>query len=227
MIINILGIRRIILLAVLVALNGLMAAVIYNYLSPETQKSEALLRNVTSENQRLQINIMRMHDEFKQIDNLKDRFAKLRADGFFSEQDRRSAEARLTTIKEQSGVNSALVSIASAQAERTGLADQAKHRIMVTDMDIEITALDDVSVYRYWNLMKSKFPGHVQLESFSIRRINELDQNALTMVANGQNIDVVRAEMAVKWRTLLPNHRIKEVVENPGEFNDSGMGGGF
>ena len=89
--IGVLGIKRVAVLVVLVALNGFLAAASYMYLAPELQTKERQLRSDRSQVSTLRNDIDRMQIEFDQLEEQKEEFEKLAQDGFFKDQSRRQA----------------------------------------------------------------------------------------------------------------------------------------
>lgn len=220
--IQILGFRRLAILASLIILNVVMGAALYFYVQPETQRNDRLLRGMISQNSELRGNIDQIQQEQTVLNEQKERFASLQDTGFFGTQDRRAIQNILLDVQEQSGVISAVASVAPADAERTRFADQAKHRIMVSPVSIEIDAYDDVSVLAYYELLKERVPGHIKLETMEIERLRDITPEVLLQIVQGEPTILIRAKLELSWRTLLPNHVIQQVVEDPGEFNDEG-----
>ena len=169
--IGILGIQRIIILAVLIVLNAALAAGTYLYLVPENVKKEREKRGIQSEVSTLRGDIDRMQVEFEQLEDQKAEFEALAADDFFKNQSRREAELALNSVQRRSGVIKAIAKIDSGKLEENEEAKKAEHTILKSPMSVEIQALDDISVFNYIHLIEQSFPGHVSVENIVIQTV--------------------------------------------------------
>lgn len=200
--IKILGTRRIFVLTVLVCLNALLGAIQFMYLQPEVIKSDKRLRAVKGRVTSLQRDITRLDVEFQQLEEQKERFEDLQRKDFLREQDRRKASDLLEEIQRASNVISAVASIQPATIIQDEEAAKANYDIVASPINVEIKAMSDIDVYRYIALLTSRFPGHVSLDSLSIKRASDITSVALRSIANGGSPPLVEANVLATWRTL-------------------------
>ncbi len=206
--IRIIGVRRLILLVALLAFNGVLASAIYIYLVPEKQQIE---RKLNSENRKvssLQQDIKRMEIEFEQLDQQQGRFDTIKEEGFFDTQDRASAKEMFSLIQKESQVISAFVSVRPGNVVEDKEASKARHKILVSEMSVEIKAFDDNDIYHYVDLVQKVFPGIVTLQRIEIRRSRDISAALLRAIASGANPDLVTAKVEFLWRTMIPQDRV-------------------
>lgn len=206
--IAVLGIRRVALLVGLVALNALLAATIYLYFEPQSNKVERDLRAVKGEVSTLQSDINRMEVEFTQLEDQKAAFQVLEDDGFFKNQSRRQAETIFNEIQKRSGVNSAVATIDAGVIEENEEAKKAGYMVLKSPVHITISALDDVSIYHYIFLIENYFPGHASIEEINMTRKADVSGTILRSIASGANVPLVGAEIDLLWRTMIPEGEV-------------------
>ena len=208
--IGVLGIKRVIVLAALVAINALLAASAYMYLAPEIVKKERQMRSVRGEVSSLRGDIDRMQVEFEQLEDQKAEFEMLEADGFLKEQNRRQAELVFNTIQKRSGVTRATASVQPGKIEDNEEAEKAGYKILSSPMEVRLQAVDDINVYNYLHLIENYFPGHVEVEEVYIERKARVTGTILKAIAGGQNPTMVEANVKMVWKTLISEDQILE-----------------
>lgn len=208
-----LGSRRIFIILFLAGLNAMLAFGVYGYLQPQTVTLERDLRQTTRKANEIQDDIERLQVEFEQLQAQQNFFNRLRDDGFLSAQDRRSAERLFEDIQNQSGVISARASIQAANIEADEEAQKAEHVILSSPISIEIEALDDIDVYRYIALLKNRFPGHLSLKDAQINRQIDVTNPILRAIANGEDVNMVKAELSWIWRTMVPEKDVSGLLD--------------
>lgn len=222
--ISVLGLQRLTFLGLLIAINALMAGFYYLIMAPDLTANKRLLNAQLSSNQQKESEILEIKNQITTVESQKIEFEALENIGFFSLQNRSAAQDIFTSVKDQSGVINAIVNVGAPQAERDALADVAKHRIMVSEIEIEIGAFDDLTVFEYVRLLKENIPGHLKLNTMEIERAAEINSDTLQAVLQNNEIIFVKAKLGLSWRTLLPNNQIIQYVENPGEFETTDQG---
>ena len=212
--IRVLGIKRIILLTVLVAINAALGAAVYLHIVPEADNKNIELATLRSQNSTTQADITRLQVEFDQLDAQREEFEELRRKGFIGTQDRRQAEKLFVKIGEEAGVFNSVASVQRGTIEDNAEAEKAGHKVLKSPILVQIKALDDVDVFRYIYLVEQFFPGHIAIDSVDIRRSTEVSGTVLRAIAGGKNLDLVTADMVIVWRTLIPESEVIGEGEN-------------
>ena len=202
--IKILGARRIIILAVLIGLNALLAYAAYMYLIPQKTQKERELRGARGQVSSLQADIDDLQIEFEQLDEQREEFERLKAGGFFDVQSRRNAELIFKQIQDRSGVISAAASVAAGEFEEYEPAKKADHNILKSPITIRIEAVNDLDVYRYMYLIEEFFPGSVSFDEINLRRNGDVSGTVVRGISSGQNPSLVLADLTLSWRTMIP-----------------------
>ena len=202
--IKILGFRRIIILAVLLALNTVFGLSAYMYFMPQKTSKDRELRTMRGKVSTLKADIDGLLVEFDQLDQQLDTYKALKDRGFFDTQSRRKAELVLQEIQDRSSVISAVASIAGGEFGENTQAIKADHQILKSPIQINIEALNDLDVYRYIYLMDEYFPGHISIENISIKRESDLNGVVLRAIASKNPPPLVKANLELSWRTMIP-----------------------
>lgn len=213
--IGVLGIKRVAVLVVLVALNGFLAAASYMYLAPELQTKERQLRSDRSQVSTLRNDIDRMQIEFDQLEEQKEEFEKLAQDGFFKDQSRRQAEKILSQIQKNSGVSKAIASVRAGEIEDNEEALKAEHKILSSPVEIQLQAFDDVNIFHYLFLVENYFPGHIAVKDIKIERTADVTGTVLRAIAAGGNPPLVSANVNMVWRTMIPQSQVIQQEVQP------------
>ena len=205
---KVLGARRVMLLLVLVAINVLLAAVVYGYMLPSKGKAERELRAKKAEVSRVQTDIERMRVEFDQLEEQKERFEGLKKSGFFIDQERRQAEDLFALLQERTNVISAKASIKPGTVEDNEEAAKAGHKILSSPVEIEIEAILDTDIYHYIYLLEQFFPGHVDITSMDIIRDIDVNRAVISSIASGASPPLMKARLSMIWRTMIPEDAV-------------------
>ena len=205
---DVIGFRRIFLLAVLVILNVSMAALVYFYLMPMQDKAETSLRGLNSNVRNLRSDLSRIKVEFEQLDEQQNKFDALKKTGFFDNQERSTAKEIFNSVQDESKVISAVVSVKSGGVEDNQEAQKAKHKILYSPVDIEIEAFDDSDVYRYIDLAQEYLPGHLSLDQIEISRTRDISPPVLRAIASGTSPVLITARIKMSWRTIIPESQV-------------------
>lgn len=209
--IAVLGIKRVIVLAVLVALNVVLAGAVYMYLQPENVAKDRELRGLRGQVSTLRGDIDRMQVEFEQLEEQKAEFELLAKDGFFKDQGRRQAEDIFNEIQKKSGVTKAIASIAAGVLEDNEEAKKAEHKILKSPMEVRLEAFDDVNIFHYLFLIEHYFPGHVTIDAVKLeRKVPEVNETIYRAIATGANPSLVTAHVNLTWRTMIPDTTVNQ-----------------
>ena len=206
--IAVLGIKRVTLLAILVLLNIALAAGVYMYMKPETQKKQRELRSLRGQVSSVRTDIDRMQVEFDQLEEQKAEFERLSVDGFFKDQGRRQAEQIFNEIQKSSGVSKAIASVQAGVFEDNAEAQKAKHKILKSPIEIRLEAIDDINIFHYLFLVEHYFPGHIAIEEIRLERSADITGTVLRAIASGSNPPLVSADVEMVWRTMIPESQV-------------------
>ncbi len=206
--IGIIGVKRLLILLVLLVINLFLGSVIYLYVLPEKESKDIELRGLRGQLSTVQRDLDKMHIEFEQLKKRQDRFDALKESGFFSDQDRGDAKKILSSVQKQSKVISAIVSVKSGVVEDNIEDQKSNHKMLISPIEIEIKAFDDGDVYRYIDLLQKQFPGHLSIDEITIKRSRDVTSALLRAIASGASPELVIATIKMSWRTMLPQDQV-------------------
>ncbi len=208
--INVVGPRRMLILAVLVALNAVLAAVAYMLVMPANDKLQSELNSVNGKISASKENINKMKNQFQIIQQQKEQFTKLQATDFFTDQDRVQARDRFTAIQRYSHVLLAGYDIKAAAPERTPELTDAGQLMLTTPVDVSIDALDDMDFYNFLYLAQNAFPGYVGIKSIEVSRDKELDEVTLRQIGSGIPTVLIKGKISFTWKTIVPEKQMQQ-----------------
>ncbi len=208
---QVIGVKRLIILFVLVSFNAVFAAAIYLYIIPEKASIDRDLRALRSKVNTLQSDIDRMHVEFEMLDKQQSKFESLKKSGFFSRQVRSDARKLFSEIQDESGVVSAVAMVKSGVITNHPEAQKANHDVLMSAVEIEVKAFDEISIYRYIDIALRKFPGHLSVDIVLVRRLRDTNSTILRAIASGEKPELVGAKIYMSWRTIIP---VSQVIKD-------------
>ncbi len=175
--IAILGIKRVIALGVLAALCIIFAGAGYGYFMPENRKQEVQLRQLQAQISEKKGETNKLRTELDEIKQQKSRFENLRTAGFFSNQNRLVAKKRILDIQKRTGVLKASYNISTAEVFESEAAKEAAHVVLKSPMNIVLEAMDDKDIINYIFWLENTIPGHLTIDSLTMRRTQDLKFN--------------------------------------------------
>ncbi len=206
--IQVIGLKRLIILLILISANIALGVSIYLYLMPENISTNKQLKTLETQVRVVRSDIDRMQLEFEQLEEQRDSFNALKDDGFFSMQVRSEAKKLFKDIQNESGVISAVVSVKSGITMDYPEAKKANHSVLMSPIAVEIKALDDVSIYKYMEIALDKFPGHLSFENITITRLRDISAPVLRAIASGTTPELIKANIDMSWRTVIPMSQV-------------------
>lgn len=201
--IQLIGTKRLMIIAILAAICGVLGAITYLYLMPENQKLQSELQGVKSQIAQKRSDITRFRQEFDEIEAEKGRFQSLEALGFLTDQNRAAAHKRMAEIQSYSRVLAAKFDIDQVSVEVPETVQESDMVVLKSPVDITIEALDDADVYQFLYLLDNAFIGHSDIRSIELERILDLNEITLRQIGSGMPAVLVRAKVNFDWRTLV------------------------
>lgn len=201
---QILGLRRVITLAALVAVNLCFAALLYLYLSPHNDDLAQRLNTLTAQVSGKRGDLEKLRGEYQIIEQQKAYFGTLQASGFFSDQNRAIARQRIDQIQKFTGVLAAKYNIGAAGIEKTPDADDAGYVVLNSPISIDIDALDDVDFYNFVYWIENSLPGEVSVSGIKLSRPAEVNEATLHQIGSGTATPLIHGTLKIDWRTMVP-----------------------
>ena len=204
------GTRRVLTLAILLGINLLIAAAIYLWISPQSDYYTAKAIDLKHKVSAARAHTAEMTTQLETVQKQKEGYQQLQGAGFFAAQDRGDARDRILAAQKFSRVLTASYDIKPAEtdgaSEKLKLAGQA---VLSTPVEITVEAVDDIDLYNFVSLIKNGLPGYVAINSMEISRVHDLDEGALRDIANGAPPALINGKISYTWKTVTDATDIK------------------
>lgn len=206
--IEVIGLRRLVILVTLVLANLALAALTYLYVLPESADAEKRLKRVERSVRSARGDLSRMQVEFEILEKQQDRFDALKQAGYFSTQVRSDAKELFSDIRKEASVVSAVASVKPGVTSDSFGVSKVKYKILTSMISVKIQAFDDADVYRYVDLLQRRFPGDVTVDSVTVKRARDVNSVVLRAIASGSSPALVSASVTASWSTLIPENQV-------------------
>lgn len=202
------GIKRIIILLVLAALTGIFG---FLHLSVFSPKSESAMRQASA--LRGQIVTLRDETEALKTDMTRFRersiqFKKISDAGFFNDQSRVLARQRLEEMQIESKLLAARYEIKRARIVNSERASKAGYGILETPITLQLSAIDDVDIYKFIYMLNYTFPGQISIVDMELVRRLEVTPEILKEIGLGRPPEIISAKLNVEWRTMVKQENL-------------------
>lgn len=220
---EILGLKRLIVLGILLAIAGGQAAALNFYFMDRNKELRRDIRSARNAASRISDDANTLRNDYELITKQQAFVELLEKDNFISQQNRLEARNRIADIQGVTDILSASFSIASAQEVEDEAMAEVNHAILSSRMTFEVTATSDVALYHFAYWIEQSFPGHIVLTGIDLERERKLDNNILKTMTQRGRLPLVKGTLNYLWRTVTPVER-NEIDQT---FEELGLGGGF
>jgi hypothetical protein len=203
-----LGIKRAIILFGLLLLLAALAAANYLYFMPQGEKDLTDLNAVKTQLSQLQSELDKMRSDFVMFEQQKVFFEKMQKMGFFNVQDRVIARERFDTMQKLSKILSAKYQVKAARLYQDKDADRVGFVVMESPVTVNLSAIDDLDVYRFIYYLNYSFPGHIGIDNLMIERKQNVNQEILKQIGTGAPPEIISATIDLNWRTMARKSEI-------------------
>lgn len=203
------GYKRAFVLLALVVVLGILFAVSEFLFAPKVEESQQTLNTRNGEISTLQAEVDKMRADFTTFEKQKDFYQTISRMGFFNDQDRVLARERFETMQKLSKIISARYEIKAANILSEEIDPETGFLVMESPITVELSAVDDLDVYRFIYYLNYGFPGHITINSLAMERKEKVTPDLLKEIGRGNPPEVITAKMELDWRTMAR----KEVVQ--------------
>lgn len=196
------GAKRILVLLILGGALAALAVANYFILEPQTVSSRNQLSTVMGETATLQGEVEKMRSDFAAFQQQKILFENISKMGFFNDQDRVLARERFETMQKLSKIISARYEIKAANVINDESAEKTGYVVMESPITVELSAIDDLDIYRFIYFLNYGFPGHIAINNMTIERKLDINPETLKRIGTGDPPEIINAKMDMEWRTM-------------------------
>lgn len=211
---NVIGTKTVLLMILLIIFSAGAYFYTHNIAAPGMKSDQSELTKNRSEIIGMQEEMSKLSQGIDRFESERVRFEKLQKLGFFDDQNRLLTKQRFTVLENESDLVSFQYTIKPAKEEFNQLAADAGYKIIHSDVEMTMGAIDDRAIYKFVYLLNYGFPGHVVISDFQIKKGTELSQPVLRNIGNGDFPSLVEASVKATLRTMVPDPSAE--VNNPG-----------
>lgn len=202
---KLIGIKRLLVLAVLIGLNALIAAAYFLWLNPSLEEAKVKLSAVTGDISSLRGKIQNTKQELAEYQTNLPAYETMRSNGFMSGQDRFQITRDLDVVRQNAGGIGFSFRIEDLKTLDNAAAKNAGMKVVDSRINIEnITTLLDIDIYSFVNRMQREFPAHLRLNSIRIERKDKLNQATLARLQRKDNVALINSNLVFDWITYVP-----------------------
>lgn len=209
--IDILGLKRIIVLTILLVLNGVFGGAAFGLISPQMLKLDREIKTAKSKLSEVRNDLQSIQVEFNQLEDQQKEFSSLKDKRFFLQKERGKANELFLAIQEKAGVE-AQVNVDKPIVLENKNAEKADYILIKNDVTVNATALSDVDIFRYIWEMENNIPGYLKVKSMILERSIDITRPVLQAISTGKRPEIINAVITAEWIFMVPKEEAPETA---------------
>lgn len=202
---KLIGIKRALLLAILLAINLAIAGLFFFVIEPMRANASTQLTTVEGQISGLQSKIQNVKRELEDFKRNLPKYEELKTAGFFNGQDRFDLMRHLDDVRVKSNMQGFPFDVTEIKEIPNKDAATSKSRLIMSRITIkEVPVLVDNDFYQFVDTMEQTFPAHVRLQSFTLARASRFDAEYLKQIRAKKKAGAVEAKAEFDWLTIVP-----------------------
>lgn len=202
---KLIGIKRALLLAVLLAINLAIAGLFFFVIEPMRANATSQLAAVEGQISGLQSKIQNVKRELEDFQRNLPKYEQLKQAGFFNNQDRFDLMRHLDDVRLKNDMRGFPFDVTEIKEIPNKDAAASKSRLIMSRINIkDVPVLVDNDFYQFVDVMEQVFPSHVRLQSFTISRVPRFDATFLADIRSKKKNGAVTATAEFDWLTIVP-----------------------
>lgn len=198
MILDLIGIKRTVILAILLGANIGLYGFSQVLFAPQMEKISKDLSKVKRQSSRYQKDLNAIKNDFDALGGQQEIFNNLTEKKFFGDVSVPTQLDAMDLISQQTGVD-ALVKISAPREMTLSGMDRVDWVMVKREVVIDIKAFDDVDIYRYLDRVERELPGYLKVKDVTIRRNADYSADMLREIIRGKFPDIVTASLSYDW----------------------------
>jgi hypothetical protein len=197
------GHKRFFILVVMLGLVGLMGYMWVYILSPQHVTLTAERDSVDADRIRLQQEIAQLPDKYKALIESETRLNQYVAKGYYAEQDRILARARLDELRVLSGLRGISYDISPQENVEHPQSYAMNKQVVRSKIEIEFKGLSDLEMRDFIRQVETLFSGLVIVEDVNFELSAALDQQNLENLSKKIPVDFVKGKATFYWYSVI------------------------
>ncbi len=199
---ELLGVKRAIILGSMVAINVLIVVLLFLLIMPMKDDTQARLDTAKSEISRLQTEIQNIKTEMQTLKETLPQYDALAGKGFFNAQDRFFISRTLEDLKNRSQLFGFSFTIQSLREIANADAATANRRVVASRIQFEkVSSLLDTGFFDFMDKIETTFPQHARIVSFDLKKDVQVSEDVLKRLATTP-VSLITGELVMDWITM-------------------------
>ena len=204
---NVIGSTRTIILGTLFALNALFFLVDSYYLQDQASMAVREKSSIDRETQTLRSETDQIISRSEELDRKADVFERLIQNGFLNDQNRVTVRDSFNLMAGVTNLIDASYNVSRAEVVESERLNEAGFNLLKSQVEVEISAIDDLKIYNFLYLIAHKYPGLVNIQSAKITKTAEVTADSLRAMNNDNPKPLVSGYIAFDWISVAPLDR--------------------
>ena len=202
--ISAIGQKRFTLLVVLAVICTLLGGAWQKVMLPQHQQLTGEISSVQGERSRIQKEITELPVRHALLEANENRYNALKQSGFFVNQDRIEARARMDILRDEAMLNSISYKIEPQKImENTNFTSETEE-IVMSQINVDINSMTDLEALNFIERMQGEFSGLVVLKGLKLERKEEPTPETLGKISRGEVVDMVTGNAKFDWYSIIP-----------------------
>jgi hypothetical protein len=202
---KLIGLKRAIILAVLLLINVLIAGVYFLQVMPMAEESARKLNEVNGQIASTSQKISSIKADLETFKVTLPQYRELEAKGFTLPQDRFRMSRDLDAVRLKAELAGFKFTINDIRRVESPDVDPTPMQLIYRRIKVDnVESLLDINIYNFIDAMQRDFPAHTRFQSLQIRRKDPLNGAALAKIQRREKVDLITAEAQFDWLTIVP-----------------------
>ena len=203
--IRLIGLKRVIVLAVLLAINLSAAGAYFLGFAPMLEETRTQLNRVDGQISELRGKIAALKQESAFLEGNLSKYQELKEGGLFMDQNRFTINRLLQDMRGKAEIPNFSFTIENSAKVPNADAESMGYNLVSSRINVEkIVSPLDSNIYVFLQNIGSAFPQHTRLEKFYIKRVADVNERTLSDIVEGRPAGFVSANIYFDWMTLAP-----------------------
>ncbi len=205
MIIQLIGARRATILGIAIVINAILAGLYFFVLEPMQVSAQSKLSSTQAGISDFQRKIQGIKKDVETYKVNLPIYEGLQATGFTMEQDRFEMGRTLEAVQKAANVAGFAYTIDDIRTVNNTNADAAQMKLLASRIKLDkLGVVTDADFFNLLEALLHDFPAQLRLDSFNIQRSGVVNADALQKISSGGNVNLITADAAFDWLTLVP-----------------------
>lgn len=200
--INAIGKKKLFILIVLFGATLFLGASYYFVLAPQAQSKKNEHDSLKSELSTIQTEIQTMRTDLAFYEKQKSLYEKIEKTGFLNGQNNLSPKERFETLQKRSKIIGLKYEIREPNLSENPSSKETGYVTISSDVSIDVSAIDDLDIYRFIYYLNYAYPGHIKISELVIQRTSDVSKEALKAIGTGGAKELTNAKMNLTWTTM-------------------------